>query len=80
MTATVTPTRDHADTEGIVGQIEAVVRDRLSGWIRDFRVVVRARGIVLMGCTNTYYAKQRVQHAAMTASRLPLLANEILVQ
>ena len=34
-------------------------------------------GVVLMGSTDSYYAKHVVQHAALAASRLPLLANEI---
>jgi hypothetical protein len=77
--ATSTLTREAPKTDAIAAQIEGAVRDRLNGCVRDFRVVIRDGGIVLMGSTDSYYAKQMVQHAALAASRLPLLANEILV-
>jgi hypothetical protein len=73
------PTRDRVIPDEVAGQIEAAVRDRLMGWVRDFSVLIRDRGIVLRGSTHSYYAKQMVQHAALAASRLPLLANEIQV-
>jgi hypothetical protein len=66
-------------TDEVAGQIESAVRDRLIGWVTDFRVLLRDRGMVLTGCTHSYYAKQLVQHLALTASRLPLVANEIQV-
>jgi osmotically-inducible protein OsmY len=80
MTATTTATRERprAD-EAAAEEIETAIRDRLIGWVRDFRVVIRDHGVVLKGWTRSYYAKQMVQHAALAASRLPLLANEILV-
>ncbi len=73
-------TKSRPDPDKIVEQIESVVRDRLAGWVRDFQVVVRDHGIVLKGITHSYYAKQLVQHASLTVSRLPLRANEIQVQ
>ena len=80
MIATAMPTHDRVHVNDITGPIEKVVRDRLSGWVQNFHVDVRDRGIVLTGRTRSYYAKQLVQHAALSASRLPLLANEIQVQ
>jgi hypothetical protein len=77
--ATITATRERPKADEIAAEIEMAVRDRLPGWARDFRVVIRDHGVVLKGCTHSYYAKQMVQHAALAASRLPLLANEILV-
>jgi len=73
------PARVHPDADKIAVEIESAVRDRLTGWVRDFQVVVRDRGIVLKGTTRSYYAKQMVQHASLSASRLPLVANEIQV-
>jgi len=60
-------------------RIEATVLRRLGGWVRDFRVVVYDRGLELRGRTHTYYAKQLVQHTAMTVGGLPILANRIEV-
>lgn len=60
-------------------RLEMHIQARLSGRIRGLRVVRRDNGFVLQGCTSTYYAKQLVQHAAMKASNLPILANEIEV-
>jgi hypothetical protein len=65
--------------KALAEQIEARVRDRLGGWVCDFRVEVQDGGIVLSGRTRTYYAKQLVQHTAMQACGLPLLANRVEV-
>jgi hypothetical protein len=67
-----------APTAEEVGQVEAHVRNRLAGRVRDFRVLVRDEGLVLRGHARTYYAKQLAQHAVMEAG-LPILANEIEV-
>ncbi len=77
--AATTVTRERPQIDAIAGQIEAAVLDRLFGWVRDFRVLIRDRGMVLTGFAHSYYAKQMVQHAALAACRLPLLANEIIV-
>jgi len=59
--------------------LEAHVQCRLSGRVRDLRLLVRGNGLVLQGRTRTYYAKQLAQHAVMEATGLPILANEIEV-
>jgi hypothetical protein len=63
-------------------QLEAHIQRRLVGraGLRRLRVLVQEQGIILQGCAGTYYAKQLAQHAAMEASGLPILANEIEVQ
>ena len=71
--------RDRSSPHQVVSDIETLVRNRLPGRVGDFRVEVRERGIVLRGYTRSYYAKQLVQHAALEVSKLPLVANEILV-
>jgi len=73
-TATMNPT----GTE-LAREIEARVLHRLAGRVRDFRVVIRDRGLVLKGRTRTYYAKQLVQQAVMESASLPILANEVEV-
>ncbi len=69
---------DAAASDGAI-KVEASVRCRLSGRLRDFRLVVRDRGLILRGRTHTYYAKQLAQQAVMEATRFPILANDIEV-
>ncbi len=59
------------------GELEARVRRRLGGQVRDFRLDVAEKGLILRGHARTYYAKQLAQQAVMEATRLPILANEI---
>lgn len=65
-----------------VDQLESRIQQHLLGRvsIRRFRVVVQDQGLILQGCTATYYAKQLAQHAAMKVSGLPIVANDIEVQ
>jgi hypothetical protein len=63
-----------------LGQIEKHVQCRLTGRVRDFRLVVRNEGLVLRGQAHTYYAKQLAQHTVMEATGLPICANEIEVR
>jgi hypothetical protein len=65
--------------EEVVQRIKASVRRRVGGWVRDFQVDVKDRGLVLHGRTHTYYAKQLAQHTALKAGGLPLVANCIEV-
>ncbi len=69
---------DLATTDG-AAELEARVQYRLGGQVRDFRLVVAEKGLVLRGHAQTYYAKQLAQQAVMEATRLPILANEIEV-
>ncbi len=62
-----------------MGDLEAQVQSQLRGRVRDFRLSLREGGLVLEGCTRTYYAKQLVQHAVMEAVDLPIRSNEIEV-
>jgi hypothetical protein len=68
-----------AATPEALARIEEHVRSRLTGLLRDFRLVFRDDGIVLRGHVHTYYAKQLAQHAVMEASSLPIRANEMEV-
>jgi hypothetical protein len=51
----------------------------MRGRVRDLRLVVTDKGVVLRGTAGTYYAKQLAQHVVMGATGLPILANEIEV-
>jgi hypothetical protein len=63
----------------MVGQIETHVQNRLAGRVRDLRLLIRDKGLVLRGHARTYYAKQLAQHAVMDRTGLPVHANEIEV-
>ncbi len=71
------PAQDVSSEE--VARLEMRILARLSGRVRGLRVVRRDDGFVLQGRTPTYYAKQLVLHAAMQATALPILSNEIEV-
>ncbi|HEV3143679.1 MAG TPA: hypothetical protein VGZ47_07345 [Gemmataceae bacterium] len=62
-----------------IHHLEAHVKRRLNGRLRDFRLVLDANGVILHGRTSTYYAKQLAQEAVRQATKLPILANVISV-
>jgi hypothetical protein len=59
--------------------LEAHVQSRLQGRVRDLRLVFAEGGLLLLGHTHTYYAKQLAQHAVMQATNVRIKANEICV-
>jgi hypothetical protein len=61
-------------------QVEAAVRKRLGGRVRELRVVVQGGAVILRGQAFTYYAKQLAQHMIMEEIKLPIRANEIEVR
>jgi osmotically-inducible protein OsmY len=75
--ASVSGNDDTIDTA--LDHLESRIQGRLSRQIRDFRLLVRDNGVILQGCTQTYYAKQLAQHAVMAVTALPILANQIEV-
>jgi hypothetical protein len=60
-------------------QLETRIRVRLGGQIRDIQVACRDDGLVLLGRSRTYYAKQLAQHLVMEVTSIPIIANEIEV-
>ena len=60
-------------------ELEGRIQCRLGGQIREFRLAIVDKGLILRGYAHTYYAKQLAQHAVMEATGLPILANEIEV-
>jgi hypothetical protein len=60
--------------------LEGLIQRRLGGRVREFRLVMRANGLILQGWAATYHAKQLAQHAAMEIAGLPILANDIEVR
>lgn len=65
--------------EEYLESLEALMQRRLGGRVRDLRICVRGRGVILQGRAATYHAKQLAQHAAMELSGLPIIANDIQV-
>ena len=62
-----------------IEQLETHLQSRLSGQVRDLQIVLHDDGLILRGVAHTYYAKQLAQHAAMKASTMRVVANEIEV-
>jgi hypothetical protein len=60
--------------------LEARVRCRLAGRVRDLRLVARGDGLALEGSAPTYYAKQLAQHAVMEVTQLRIVLNSIEVR
>lgn len=61
-------------------QVEAILRCRLAGRLRELSVLLREGRVVLRGQAVSYYTKQMAQHIVMEDLRLPILANEIEVR
>jgi hypothetical protein len=72
------PSIDLSTANG-AAELESRILYRLGGQIREFRLVLVDRRLILRGRAHTYYAKQLAQHAVMGATELPILANEIEV-
>jgi hypothetical protein len=73
-----TPSLPHP-TEDEIARLEARLQACLLGRVRDFRLRLAGQGVILGGRAPTYHAKQTAQQAFMSATRWPVLANEIEV-
>jgi hypothetical protein len=62
-----------------IDELQARLRLQLHGQVQELRLLFRENGLVLHGSARTYYAKQLAQHAAMKATRLRIVANQIEV-
>jgi hypothetical protein len=62
-----------------IAEMEQHIRDRMCGQLHGFRLLSGKLGLVLLGRTRTYHAKQLAQHALMEITDLPIQANEIEV-
>jgi hypothetical protein len=62
-----------------LARLEEHLRCRLTGHVRDLRLLVWDDGLVLRGRAHTYHAKLMAQQAVLEATDLPLRANEIEV-
>jgi hypothetical protein len=64
---------------GDVKQLEAHLQSHLGRRIKELQLSLRENGLILRGRCRTYYAKQLAQHAVMSATLCPIVANEIEV-
>lgn len=68
-----------SDAHESLRPIEERVQRGMAGQVRDFRLVLRNGGLVLLGRARTYYAKQMATQSVMAATKMPICANEIEV-
>jgi hypothetical protein len=62
-----------------LSELEQHVQARLGNRLRDFHIVPAKCGLILKGCTTTYYAKQLAQQAILEFGGQTILSNDILV-
>jgi osmotically-inducible protein OsmY len=68
-----------AEAERLAASIERAVWEETGGGVRDLRVEVSRQGVLLTGRCETYYTKQKAQHAAMAVPGGGQLTNRIQV-
>lgn len=67
------------NTSNHLSELETRLQGKLRGRVHEFQMLRLDAGVVLRGFARTYHAKQLAQHAVMTETDLPILANEIEV-
>jgi hypothetical protein len=67
-------------TPATLAELEELVRLRLGGRVREFRLSLRDAGLVLRGQAKSHHAKQLAQQALVDLNRAPITANEIEVR
>jgi len=68
-----------AEAERLAAFIERAVWRETGGGVRDLRVEVSREGVLIAGRCDTYYTKQKAQHAAMGVPGGGQLTNRIVV-
>lgn len=68
-----------AEAERLAASIERAVSRETCGGVRNLRVEISGQGIRLSGRCNSFYTKQKAQHAAMGLSGTEELTNGIEV-
>ncbi len=63
----------------VAERVEQEVRNRTNGRVRGLRVQIQDGHVIITGRTSTYYAKQLVTHAALSAADHFLVMNEVEV-
>jgi osmotically-inducible protein OsmY len=68
-----------AEAERLAASVERAVSRETCGGVRNLRVEVNCQGVLLTGRCDSYYTKQKAQHAAMGVSGNEELTNSIEV-
>jgi len=63
----------------VLEELENRIQARLCGRVRQFQLILHESGVILRGFARTYHAKQVAQHAVLTESPVPIVANDIEV-
>jgi hypothetical protein len=66
-------------TPETLAELEELVRLRLGGRVREFRLSIRDAGLVLRGRATSHHAKQLAQQALLDWNRAPIRSNAIEV-
>lgn len=77
MSDTVTLNTFDTETAELVLRLERLVHSRTGSRIRELRVEVREREVILTGRAPTYYAKQLATHATLSEVTPRSLTNSI---
>jgi hypothetical protein len=81
MTETSSATGTPVSSEGTIeiAPIEQRLRCRLGHRVHDLRIWVEPHGLIITGCTSSYYDKQMAQHLVREMSGLGVADNRIVV-
>jgi hypothetical protein len=74
--ATSTDVQERADYLPQIGQ---AICCRLGHRVHDLQIWLEAHGLILSGCTSSYYGKQLAQHVARELSGIGIAENRIVV-
>lgn len=69
----------HSQERELVDLVDLVVRRETGGLVRGLRICNGTGGIIVQGATDSYYNKQLVTRAALSAIGTTKLLNEIVV-
>ena len=62
-----------------LAQIGQAIRCRLGNRVQDLQIWLKPHGLILSGCTSSYYCKQFAQHVARELSGIGIAENRIVV-
>jgi hypothetical protein len=81
MTENASAASTHVSSDGTneTATIEQELRGRLGHRVRDLRIWVEPHGLIITGCTSSYYDKQMAQHLVQEISSLNVADNRIVV-
>ncbi len=74
--ATSADVPERADDLAPIGQ---AIRCRLGNRVQDLQIWLEPHGLILSGCTSSYYCKQLAQHVARELSGIGIAENRIVV-